>query len=1174
MAITSENKKALVKFYRGNLTDYDAEQFGNVIYFAEDSHILRMNGKTYSGVIDVEYKKEEGKLKLIFDKELGDEEVVTKEIDLGAKDIQLIDYEAADRETGMGTLLKESILEDTESVQDALALLDTALRLEIERSAQGRGNITKTLAEENERAKKAENHIYDKVLALIDAHNDTRERMERMMEKHPKVIVGNDGGDTPVMSVTPNGETVKISYDIEDKKGEGTYKLGKKQEITLSAATSENAGVMPASDKKKVDEFFNGWDESKSLDQVLEEVNGSITNEQNRAEGQEQALQQRIENEETRAKQAENKNHKEHQQLVNGLPQDILANNGDADILTSSVDATNVTITVQVETKDESGNYSPTDAQSVTIASATSENAGLMSATDKDKLDKAFAGLPEDKSIKDTFDEVNSHLSEVDDSLGSLPEQVLAGTSEDTLLTASAGETDVTVTYKREGKNESDIYSPSEDGTVVIPGATGTAAGVMSAADKAKMDQFFGEWSSESEDGGSLSEVIENLKGSVENEKNRAETQEGELQKKIEQEETRAKGVENSNKAAIDALEDNLPVNIVSSNSTADMITASVDATQATITYPVKSKDAETKEYGEETSHTTVIPSATATEAGLMSASDKVTFDDFFSGWDPETQGSIKDNLDKLQADISAEESRANGVEQELRSQLTAEQTRATNKEGELEADIADLENGLPGHLLANNDTSPVISASATESTVELSCQVQDKTEEGTYIPGTAQTVTLPAATATSAGMMSAADKARIDEALGNMEPGQSVQDQMTKLEEDISSHETTLASLPVNVIGNEGTADTLLDVDVDANVATFVYEVETLNPDTGIYEAGTNQTAVLNSATEDTAGLLSAADKKKIDSALAGFPDEGGTSIADQIGAVEADVATNTTTIGSLPTKIYGTTTQNTVGAVTPTADAVNITVQVATMGDAGTYEEGTTETLGIPAATSSAAGVLTAADKAKIDSALSGFPTEGGTSIQDALDAIEDDVATNTTTLASLPKNVIGGEDGTTLITENADATNVKLTCKVEALSEEGVYAPGTDLVVNIPSATTSAAGALSSTDKGRIDNAVVPTSVTKVTSLTSIPITNYTIEATLSSSATALSFASTPADGQEFMIEVKNSGSAAITINLPNESGWQSDNSSITIAAGKIGSISVHYVFSTYVVLSHGA
>lgn len=118
----------------------------------------------------------------------------------------------------------------------------------------------------------------------------------------------------------------------------------------------------------------------------------------------------------------------------------------------------------------------------------------------------------------------------------------------------------------------------------------------------------------------------------------------------------------------------------------------------------------------------------------------------------------------------------------------------------------------------------------------------------------------------------------------------------------------------------------------------------------------------------------------------------------------------------------------------------------------------------------------------------------------------------------------------------------------------------------------ATQSANGLMSANDKKRLDNAIVPTNVTVATTLTSLSIANYSIKVTLSA-ASALSFASTPPEGWECMIDIKNTGSSTITQPLPNASGWQCEDTSIAIAAGKIASISVRRVHSIYVVIAKG-
>ena len=160
--------------------------------------------------------------------------------------------------------------------------------------------------------------------------------------------------------------------------------------------------------------------------------------------------------------------------------------------------------------------------------------------------------------------------------------------------------------------------------------------------------------------------------------------------------------------------------------------------------------------------------------------------------------------------------------------------------------------------------------------------------------------------------------------------------------------------------------------------------------------------------------------------------------------------------------------------------------------------------------------------------------------------------------------------------------EAEKVDLTNYVQKEAGKGLFSGSYNDLSNKPTiptvpgvATSTVDGLMSSADKRNLDAAVVPKNITTATTLTNLSIANYSIKVTLSS-ASALSFASTPAEGWECMIDIKNvkgGGSGPITQPLPNASGWQCDDTSITIAAGKIASISVRYIHGTYVVIAKG-
>ena len=86
--------------------------------------------------------------------------------------------------------------------------------------------------------------------------------------------------------------------------------------------------------------------------------------------------------------------------------------------------------------------------------------------------------------------------------------------------------------------------------------------------------------------------------------------------------------------------------------------------------------------------------------------------------------------------------------------------------------------------------------------------------------------------------------------------------------------------------------------------------------------------------------------------------------------------------------------------------------------------------------------------------------------------------------------------------------------------------------------------------------------------VTTLTNLPVDKYSIAATVSAAST-ISFASTPQNGMEYVIDIKNTSSSDITQPIPTDSNWQCDVDSVTLPAGKVASISIRYVHSIYCV-----
>lgn len=115
-------------------------------------------------------------------------------------------------------------------------------------------------------------------------------------------------------------------------------------------------------------------------------------------------------------------------------------------------------------------NYGPLQDDNIDIPSATTTNAGAMSAIDKGRLD-------------DLYDEFGS-IENPGDKLDSLPNNLVTG-----LDATSRNANTVTINYKQSDLSAaSNSYANPITKSQTIPAATQSAAGVMSAADKQNLD--------------------------------------------------------------------------------------------------------------------------------------------------------------------------------------------------------------------------------------------------------------------------------------------------------------------------------------------------------------------------------------------------------------------------------------------------------------------------------------------------------------------------------------------------------------------------------------------------------------------------------------------------------------------------------------------------------------
>ena len=262
--------------------------------------------------------------------------------------------------------------------------------------------------------------------------------------------------------------------------------------------------------------------------------------------------------------------------------------------------------------------------------------------------------------------------------------------------------------------------------------------------------------------------------------------------------------------------------------------------------------------------------------------------------------------------------------------------------------------------------------------------------------------------------------------------------------------------------------------------------------------------TAVINAATQSAAGVLSAADKTKLDGlntdsindisvtsnankATITFVSDNGNK-EDVSTTIDFPIST-TTAAGTMSakdkTELDRINTANfALGAVTPAASTVGIAASKTNVTDGTTAANNIT----LPAATQSAAGVLSAADKTKLD----GLNTDSINDISVTSNANKatitfvsdngnkEDVSTtidfpiSTTTAAG----TMSAKDKTEL--DRINTANFALGAVTPAASTVGIAASKTNVTdgttaannITLPAATQSAAGVLSAADKTKVD------------------------------------------------------------------------------------------------------
>ena len=348
--------------------------------------------------------------------------------------------------------------------------------------------------------------------------------------------------------------------------------------------------------------------------------------------------------------------------------------------------------------------------------------------------------------------------------------------------------------------------------------------------------------------------------------------------------------------------------------------------------------------------------------------------------------------------------------------------------------------------------------------------------------------------------------------------------------------------------------------------------------------------TAVINAATQSAAGVLSAADKTKLDGlntdsindisvtsnankATITFVSDNGNK-EDISTTIDFPIST-TTAAGTMSakdkTELDRINTANfALGAVTPAASTVGIAASKTNVTDGTTAANNIT----LPAATQSAAGVLSAADKTKLD----GLNTDSINDISVTSNANKatitfvsdngnkEDISTtidfpiSTTTAAG----TMSAKDKTEL--DRINTANFALGAVTPAASTVGIAASKTNVTdgttaannITLPAATQSAAGVLSAADKTKVDritgtNHVISQPTTTATSrVITITGINPTDNKAVSSSITLPEVSETQAglasaSDKKILNAIKTLGSSS---HLKDDDCWTRTASNVAI------------------------
>ena len=354
----------------------------------------------------------------------------------------------------------------------------------------------------------------------------------------------------------------------------------------------------------------------------------------------------------------------------------------------------------------------------------------------------------------------------------------------------------------------------------------------------------------------------------------------------------------------------------------------------------------------------------------------------------------LQDNIDAEEAARIAEDKKINArIDKEIQDRTDADTaldnkfTAITNDHEERLVAEEGTSNALPGTMVT--DVSAV-TRNATQLTFKVKTSTKDQ-ENNQYGDEVEATKNLLPVTQTLAGVMSAADKVKLDgldpNAITEISAASDADKVTVTVTKDngLNDDTTDTFDLPVVSADKAGTMTAKDKVELDRiNTANFALGAVTPNETTvGIAATKTNVedgTTVQNpitlpSSTPEKAGVQSAADKKLFDSLPPKFVSYHRNSV--------------------------------------PYAEHVDLVSQSSVKNEeTGIYEMKGTDNISIPKATKEKAGVMTAADKVNLDETL---PDAIAQEVQDRKDAIE---ALGNESTAALNKEIQDRKDADTAL------------------------------------------------------------------------------------------------------------------------------------------------------------